>query len=43
MSLELLAAGKLLDIAFSAIVGNAASEGGKLLWRKIKNRLWQNH
>ncbi|MDJ0594833.1 MAG: hypothetical protein QNJ72_33460 [Pleurocapsa sp. MO_226.B13] len=42
MSLELLAAGKLLDIAFSAIIGDAASEGGKLLWRKIKDRLGQN-
>ncbi len=42
MSLELLAGEKILDIAFSAIVGDAASEGGKLLWRKIKDRLGQN-
>ncbi|MGK7953443.1 MAG: hypothetical protein AB4368_32830 [Xenococcaceae cyanobacterium] len=42
MSMELLAAGKLLEIALSAIVGDAASEGAKLLWQKIKNRLLKN-
>ena len=42
MSLELLAAGKLLDMALGAIVGDAASEGTKLLWRTIKNRLLKN-
>ncbi len=42
MSLELLAAGKLLEIALNAIVGDAASEGAKLLWQKIKNRLQTN-
>ena len=42
MSLELLAAEKILDIAFSAIVGDAASEGAKRLWQKIKNRLRKN-
>ncbi|VEP16336.1 conserved hypothetical protein [Hyella patelloides LEGE 07179] len=43
MSLELLAAEKLLEMALSAIVGDAASEGAKLLWQKIKDRLLQNH
>ena len=42
MSLELLAAGKLLEMALGGIVGDAASEGAKLLWRTIKNRLVQN-
>lgn len=41
--MELLAAGKLLEIALGAIVGDAASEGAKLLWQKIKDRLLQNH
>ena len=40
--MELLTAGKLLEIALSAIVGDAASEGAKLLWQKIKNRLQKN-
>ena len=43
MSIELLAAEKLLEMALSAIVGDAASEGAKLLWQKIKDRLLQNH
>ena len=42
MSIELLAAGKLLDIAVGAIVGDAASGGTKLLWQTIKNRLLKN-
>jgi hypothetical protein len=42
MSLELFTAGKLLEMAFSGIVGDAASEGVKRLWQKIKNRLLQN-
>ncbi|MDJ0683004.1 MAG: hypothetical protein QNJ18_24470 [Xenococcaceae cyanobacterium MO_167.B52] len=42
MSIELLAAGKLLDMALGGIVGNAATETAKLLWRTIKNRLLQN-
>ena len=37
-----MVAGKLLDMAFGGIVGDAASEGAKVLWRKIKNRLLQN-
>ena len=37
-----MVAGKLLDMAFGGIVGDAASEGAKLLWRTIKNRLLQN-
>ena len=42
MCLELIAAGKLLDMALGGIVGNAATEGAKLLWRTIRNRLVQN-
>ena len=42
MSIELLAAGKLLDIAVGAIVKDAASGGTKLLWQTIKNRLLKN-
>ncbi|MDJ0690496.1 MAG: hypothetical protein QNJ41_18545 [Xenococcaceae cyanobacterium MO_188.B32] len=42
MSLELLTAGKLLEMALGGIVGDAASEGAKLLWRTIKNRLLKN-
>jgi len=42
MSFELLAAGSLLDMALGGIVGDAASEGAKLLWQKIRNRLVQN-
>lgn len=42
MSLELLAAGKLLDMALGGIVGDATSEGAKLLWQKIKDRLRKN-
>ena len=42
MSLELLTAGKLLEMALGGIVGDAASEGAKLLWRTIKNRLRKN-
>ena len=42
MSLELIAAGTLLDMALGGIVGDAASEGAKLLWRTIRNRLVQN-
>ena len=38
----LLAAGKLLEMALSAIVGDAASGSAKLLWQKIKNRLQKN-
>lgn len=42
MSLELLAAGKLLEIALEAIVGDAASEGAKGLWQTIRSRLVQH-
>ncbi|MEM7595016.1 MAG: hypothetical protein AAF383_26545 [Cyanobacteria bacterium P01_A01_bin.83] len=42
MSLELLAAGSLLDMALGGIVGDAASEGAKRLWQMIRNRLVQN-
>ncbi|VEP15273.1 conserved hypothetical protein [Hyella patelloides LEGE 07179] len=42
MSIELFTAGKLLEIALSAIVGNAATEGTTRLWQTIKNRLLQN-
>ena len=42
MSIELLAAGKLLDMALGGIVGDAASDGVKLLWQTIKNRLLKN-
>lgn len=42
MSFELLAAASLLDMALGGIVGDAASEGAKLLWQKIRNRLVQN-
>ena len=42
MSIELLAAGKLLDMALGGIVGDAASDGVKLLWQAIKNRLLKN-
>jgi len=42
MSLELIAAGKLLEMAFAGIVGNTATDGVKLLWQTIKNRLVSN-
>ncbi len=42
MSLELLAAGTVLEMALGGIVGDAASEGAKRLWQIIKNRLLQN-
>ena len=42
MSLELIAAGTLLDMALGGIVGDAASEGAKLLWQTIRNRLAKN-
>jgi len=42
MSLELIAAGTLLDMALGGIVGDAASEGAKLLWQIIRNRLAKN-
>ena len=42
MSIELLAAGKLLDMALGGIVGNAATEGATRLWQTIRNRLLQN-
>ncbi len=42
MSIELLAAEKLLEMAFAGIVGNTATEAVKLLWQKIKERLLQN-
>ena len=42
MSIELLATEKLLEMALSAIVGNAATEGTTRLWQTIKNRLLQN-
>ena len=42
MSIELFAAGKLLEMAFAGIVGNTATDGVRLLWQKIKNRLLQN-
>jgi hypothetical protein len=42
MSLELIAAGTLLEMALGGIVGDAASEGAKRLWQMIKNRLLQN-
>lgn len=35
MSLELIAAGKLLEMALGGIVGGAASEGAKPLWQTI--------
>ncbi len=43
MSLELIAAGKLLDMALGGIVGDASSEGAKLLWQTLKNRLLRKH
>ena len=43
MSIELLAAEKLLEMAFAGIVGNTATEAVKLLWRKIKERLSHNN
>ena len=42
MSLEIIAAGTLLDMALGGIVGDAASEGAKRLWQMIRNRLVQN-
>jgi phenylalanyl-tRNA synthetase alpha subunit len=42
MSLELFTAGKLLEMALSAIVGNAASGGVNLLWQQIRTRLLKN-
>jgi hypothetical protein len=42
MSLELFTAGKLLEMALSAIVGNAASGGMNLLWQQIRSRLLKN-
>ena len=42
MSLELIAAGTLLDMALGGIVGNTATDGVKLLWQTIKNRLVSN-
>ncbi len=42
MSLEIIAAGTLLDMALGGIVGDAASEGAKRLWQTIRNRLLQN-
>ena len=42
MSIELLAAEKLLEMAFAGIVGNTATEAVKLLWQKIKERLLQH-
>lgn len=42
MSLEIIAAGTLLDMALGGIVGDAASEGAKRLWQMIRNRLLQN-
>jgi len=42
MSLELIAAGTLLDMALGGIVGDAASGGAKLLWQIIRNRLAKN-
>ena len=42
MSLELIAAGTLLDMALGGIVGDAASGGAKLLWQTIRNRLAKN-
>jgi hypothetical protein len=41
MSLE-ITAGKLLEMALSSIVGNAASGGVNLLWQQIKTRLLKN-
>ena len=40
--MELFAAEKLLEMAVAGIVGNTATDGVKLLWQKIKNRLLQN-
>lgn len=42
MSLEIIAAGTLLDMALGGIVGDAASGGVKLLWQTIRKRLVQN-
>jgi len=42
MTLELFTAGKLLGMALSAIVGDAASGGVNLLWQQIRTRLLQN-
>jgi|GEM_PF-2430934 len=42
MSIELFAAEKLLEMAFAGIVGNTATDGVRLLWQKIKNRLSRN-
>lgn len=40
--IELFTAAKLLEIALSAVVGKAATEGATRLWQTIKNRLLQN-
>lgn len=42
MSLVLLTAEKLLEMALSPIVGNVASGGVNLLWQQIKTRLLKN-
>ena len=42
MIIELFTAEKLLEMALGGIVGDAASEGAKVLWQKIKNRLLKN-
>ncbi|MDJ0634891.1 MAG: hypothetical protein QNJ34_17005 [Xenococcaceae cyanobacterium MO_188.B29] len=42
MSIELLAAEKLLEMALGAIVGGATTEGVIRLWQAIKNRLLKN-
>ncbi len=42
MSIELLTAEKLLEMALGGIAGNAASEGVIRLWQTIKNRLRKN-
>ncbi|MDJ0594070.1 MAG: hypothetical protein QNJ72_29525 [Pleurocapsa sp. MO_226.B13] len=42
MSIELLTAEKLLEMALGGIAGNAASEGVKRLWQAIENRLRKN-
>ncbi|MDJ0577827.1 MAG: hypothetical protein QNJ65_22030 [Xenococcaceae cyanobacterium MO_234.B1] len=42
MSIELLTAEKLLEMALGAIVGGATTEGVTKLWQMIKNRLLKN-
>ena len=42
LMIQLFAAEKLLEMALSAIVGNAATEGSTKLWQTIFNRLRQN-